>query len=192
MPEESNYKYILEAVLFASGDMIPAKTLAEAIDLPLKETESILDALKSEYDFNMRGIKICKMDNMYQMVSRDDYFPYVSRVMRLYTSSSLSQAALETLAIIAYKQPVTRTDIEYIRGVQSSSSLDLLIAKNLVKSSGRLEVPGRPNAYVTTEEFLKLMNISSLDMLPDLEKFKEELERPDNIGYDDFKLEKNK
>jgi segregation and condensation protein B len=190
MQEETNYKYILEAVLFASGDMVPAKTLAEAVDLPVKETEALLNALKDEYDFNMRGIKICKMEHMYQMISRDDYFPYISKVMRLYTSSSLSQAALETLAIIAYKQPVTRADIEYIRGVQSSSSLDLLIAKNLVRSSGRLDIPGRPNAYVTTEEFLKLMNIPSLEMLPDLERFKEELDRPENISFDDFKLEK--
>lgn len=192
MPEETNYKYILEAVLFASGDMMPLKALADAVELPIKETQMYLDALKSEYDFNMRGIKICKMENMYQMVSRDDYFPYISKVMQQYTSSSLSQAALETLAIVAYKQPITRTDIEFIRGVQSSSSLDLLIAKNLVKSSGRLDVPGRPNAYVTTEEFLKLMNIPSLAALPELEKFKEELEQPENFDFDNFKLEKNK
>ncbi len=187
-----DYKCILEAILFASGDMVPVKTLAEAINLSINETQKYLDELKDEYDYNMRGIKICRMNNMYQMVSRKEYYEYISKVMHLYSSASLSQAALETLAIVAYKQPISRTDIEYIRGVQSSSSLDLLIAKGLVKSSGKLDLPGKPNAYVTTEEFLKLMNITSIDQLPEIEKYKQDLETsPQKINFDSFKLEKS-
>ncbi len=112
-----------------------------------------------------------QMDNKYQMLSRNEYFPYIKEILKIAPASFLSQAALETLSIVAYKQPVTRSDIEYIRGVQSSSSLDLLIDRGLVRPSGKLDLPGKPSGFETTEEFLKLMNITSLSELPSYDEF---------------------
>lgn len=169
--EETNLKYAIEAILFASGEAVNLNTIAQAIELTPAEAKKLLNELQSEYDSQNRGIRIIQMDNKYQMVSRNDYFDYIKRILRSSSTALLSQAALETLSIVAYKQPVTRADIEYIRGVQSSSSLDLLIDRGFVRISGKLDAPGKPMGYETTEEFLKLMNITSLEEMPDFEEF---------------------
>ena len=138
-----------------------------------------------EYDEEMRGLRIIQMENRYQMLTRNEYFPYIRNVVRATPSSSLSQAALETLSIIAYRQPVTRVEIEYIRGVQSSSSLDLLIDRGFVRVSGKLDAPGRPVTYETTPEFLKLMDIPSITEMPQFEEFAGgvQLRLEDQSGY---------
>ena len=158
--ENTNLKYALEAMLFASGEPLSINAMAQTLEITPSETKKLLNELKDEYDYAQRGIRIMRMDNKYQMLSRNEYFDYIKKILQIAPASFLSQAALETLSIVAYKQPVTRSDIEYIRGVQSSSSLDLLVDRGLVRASGKLDLPGRPSGYETTEEFLKMLNIS--------------------------------
>ena len=170
--ENTNLKYALEAMLFASGEPLSINAMAQTLEITPSETKKLLNELKDEYDYAQRGIRIMRMDNKYQMLSRNEYFDYIKKILQIAPASFLSQAALETLSIVAYKQPVTRSDIEYIRGVQSSSSLDLLVDRGLVRASGKLDLPGRPSGYETTEEFLKMLNISSLNELPSYEEFR--------------------
>lgn len=168
---DNELKHILESILFAVGEPISYQVLAENLELQPTVVKNCLEELKNEYEFEMRGIRIVRMDQKYQMTTRVEYFDEIKKVMKNYASGTLSQAALETLSIIAYRQPVTRADIEQIRGVQSSSSLDLLIDKGLVRTAGKLDVPGKPIAYETTIEFLKLMNIEKISTLPDYSEF---------------------
>ena len=170
--ENTNLKYALEAMLFASGEPLSINAMAQTLEITPSETKKLLNELKDEYDYAQRGIRLMRMDNKYQMLSRKEYFDYIKKILQIAPASFLSQAALETLSIVAYKQPVTRSDIEYIRGVQSSSSLDLLVDRGLVRASGKLDLPGRPSGYETTEEFLKMLNISSLNELPSYEEFR--------------------
>lgn len=172
--DNKQMKSILESILFAVGEPVGLSVLADALEISQSAAKSLLDEMKSEYDYNMRGIKLVRMDNKYQFVTRGENFEYIKKILKDYNASSLSQAALETLAIIAYKQPVTRAEIEQIRGVQSSSSVDVLIDRGIVKKAGKLDVPGKPIAYETTPEFLKLMNIEKIAFLPDYAQFSEE------------------
>lgn len=173
MEDELNLRYAVEAVLFASGEAVSLNALAQAIEKTPAETRDIIHELMDEYDRDMRGLRIMQMDNRFQMLSRNDYFPYIRNIVKATPASALSQAALETLSIVAYRQPVTRADIEYIRGVQSTSSLDLLIDRGFVRPAGKLDGPGRPVTFETTPEFLKLMDISSLSEMPKYEEFSE-------------------
>ena len=169
--ENMNEKKILESILFAAGEPVSLTILSNSIDSTPGQTKKILEELKNELDYEMRGIRIIQMDTQYQMTSRGEYYDYIKSVMTHYTSSRLSQAALETLAIIAYRQPVTRAEIEQIRGVQTTSSLNLLVDRGLIEIAGKLDVPGKPLSYATTYEFLKLLNIERISQLPDYEEF---------------------
>lgn len=186
--ENTNLKYALEAMLFASGEPLSINAMAQALEISPTEAKKLLNELKDEYDYAQRGIRLMRMDNKYQMLSRNEYFDYIKKILQIAPASFLSQAALETLSIVAYKQPVTRSDIEYIRGVQSSSSLDLLVDRGLVHVSGKLDLPGRPSGYETTEEFLKMMNISSLSELPSYEEFRNGIQ----LKLDDQSAEENR
>lgn len=168
---EIKYKNIIESILFAIGQAVPLKDIAEAISLPVNETQKIIEEMQSEYDYEMRGISIIKVNNSFQMTTRRDYYEYIKKILSEYTITSLSQAALETLSIVAYKQPVTRGEIEQIRGVKSTSSLDLLIDRGLVERAGTLDLPGRPSLFKTTDEFLKFAEISDINKLPAYEEF---------------------
>ncbi len=169
--ENMNEKNILESILFAAGEPVSLTVLTNAIESTPGQTKKILEELKNELDYEMRGVRIIQMDTQYQMTSRGEYFDYIKSVMTHYTSSRLSQAALETLAIVAYRQPVTRAEIEQIRGVQTTSSLNLLVDRGLIEIAGKLDVPGKPLSYATTPEFLKLLNIEKISQLPDYEEF---------------------
>ena len=169
--DELDLKYALEAILFASGESVALQALARAIEKTPSETRELLRELMEDYDRDMRGLRIMQMENRYQMLTRNEYFPYIRNIVKATPASSLSQAALETLSIVAYRQPVTRADIEYIRGVQSSSSLDLLVDRGFVRIAGKLDAPGRPVTYETTPEFLKLMDITSISEMPKFEEF---------------------
>ena len=171
--DNDELKCAAEAVLFAAGEPLKLTSIARALEISEGRALTVLQELKDDYDKARRGIRIVQMENEYQMLSRGDYFPQVRRVIRNAQVPLLSQAALETLAIVAYRQPVARADVEYIRGVSSSSSLDLLVERGLVAPSGRMNLPGRPMGYKTTGEFLKMMGISSLSELPDMKTFSE-------------------
>ena len=164
-------KYITESVLFAAGEAVNIAALAEILGYEYEDIYPIICELRDEYDEQQRGMSIIITNESAKMVSRDKYFPYIKELLDTPENTTLSQAALETLAIVAYRQPVTRSDIESIRGVQSSSSLDTLLARGLVENSGRLELPGRPMGFVTTDEFLRFMKIETIDELPQFENF---------------------
>ena len=163
----------IEAILFASGEPVSINVIKDSLEISKDLCKEYLEQLIEEYDTAYHGFHIINMDNKYQMVTKVGYYPYIQKVIKSSATANLSNAALETLSIVAYKQPVTRADIEYIRGVQSSSSLDLLIDRGLVKLSGKLDMPGRPFGYITTDEFLKFMKINNLDELPSFEYFRD-------------------
>jgi len=175
--DEKELMHIIESILFAIGDRVHINTIKDVLGVSQKYASSLLKKLQSEYDYNMRGVKIVKMDDTYQLTTRSEYFDYVKKVLTNYSTTTLSQAALETLAIVAYKQPVTRLDIELVRGVKSSSSLDLLIDRGLVEQAGRLDdVIGKPMSFKTTTEFLRLAGIERINELPEFENFLNDLE----------------
>ncbi len=166
-----NSKYIVESLLFSYGEAVKIKDISNIMGVYDEDIYPILCELRDEYDEQKRGMKIIITKDTAKMVSREDYHPYVRLLLCPPEVNTLSAAALETLAIIAYRQPVTRADIEKIRGVQSTSSLDTLLARGLVESSGRLELPGRPMGYITTDEFLRFMDIETIEELPEFAGF---------------------
>ena len=174
---EINQKAAIEAILFASGDSVEAARLAQALEIPVKDAISAADALMADYQAADRGITIIKLDSAYQMVSGKEYAPQIRTVMDLRRNTPLSQAALEVLAVVAYNQPVTKAFVEQVRGVDCSGVIGSLTMKELVEEKGRLELPGRPLLYGTTENFLRCFNLQSLDDLPPLPEEKSEEEK---------------
>lgn len=161
----------LEAVLFAAGDAVSIDRLCEVLELP---RETVLEAayeLSSRYDFEQRGLMLRRIADKLQLCSRPMYAEAVRRVTETRKNASLSLAALEVLTIIAYRQPVTRAFIDQLRGVDSGGTLSSLAEKQMIEEAGRLEVPGRPILYRTTEHFLQAFALESLDDLPALPAF---------------------
>ena len=158
----------LEAVLFAAGDSVPIARLSLVFGVDEQEIERCIRALQEEYTSEGRGIRILRLDDKVQMCSAPDYAPMVSKCLEQRKPPMLSQPALETLAVVAYFQPVTRAYIEQVRGVDSSYTVGMLAERGLIEESGRLEVPGRPAVFCTTDVFLRTMGISSLSELPPL------------------------
>ena len=158
----------IEAILFANGSSVEPSRIAAALEISEAEARDRLEELMAEYQNAQRGITIIKLNKSYQMVSVKEYAPYIRTVMDLRRNTPLSQAALEVLAVIAYNQPVTKAFVEQIRGVDCSGVIGSLTAKDLIEEKGRLELPGRPLLYGTTENFLRCFNISSIEELPPL------------------------
>ena len=158
----------LEAVLFAAGDSVPIARLSLVFGVDEQEIERCIRALQEEYTSEGRGIRILRLDDKVQMCSAPDFAPMVSKCLEQRKPPMLSQPALETLAVVAYFQPVTRAYIEQVRGVDSSYTVGMLAERGLIEESGRLEVPGRPAVFCTTDVFLRTMNIRSLSELPTL------------------------
>ena len=158
----------IEAILFANGASVEPSRIAVALEISESEARDRLDELMSEYNNDQRGITIIKLGESYQMVSVKEYAPYIRTVMDLRRNTPLSQAALEVLSVIAYNQPVTKSFVEQIRGVDCSGVIGSLTSKDLIEEKGRLELPGRPLIYGTTENFLRCFNISSIEELPPL------------------------
>ena len=158
----------IEAILFAAGDSVPIARLSLIIGVGEDEVERCAKELQDDYSFNRRGMRILRLDNKLQMCSAPDYAGYISKILEQRKPPMLSQAALETLAIVAYFQPVTRAYIEQVRGVDSSYTVGALQERGLIEECGRREVPGRPSVFRTTDVFLRTMGISSLTELPPL------------------------
>lgn len=173
---DNNYESIIEAVLFASGEPLKLKHISSIIECNEKYTKRVLDDMIMKYNDEKRGIKLICMNGSYQLVTKPENSSYVSKLLKTNSRQSLSQAAMETLAIIAYKQPITRIDVDEIRGVKSDRAIFTLQEKGLIKESGRLDVPGRPILYSTTDEFLKSFSIGNLEELPSLDEFLKENE----------------
>ena len=165
-------KHIIEAVMFAYGDPISIKELNHIIneELASKEIEYMLNSLIEEYSINNRGIQIIKLEDKYQMCTNKEYAEFITKVLEPKKKKSLSQAALETLTIIAYKQHITKVEVEDIRGVKCDKIIQNLLENDLIVEAGRLDKIGKPIIYKTTNEFLKLLNIEKLEDLPSLEE----------------------
>lgn len=158
----------LEAILFAAGDAVSIQRLAQSCGATPEETEEALRALADEYDFAQRGMMLRRMDDKAQLCSRPAYADAIRRAVESRKPPQLSPAALEVLTIIAYRQPVTRAYIEQLRGVDSGGTVANLAEKGLITEAGRLDVPGRPVLFRTTDAFLRTFSISSLSELPAL------------------------
>lgn len=163
-----DYVHALEAVLFASGDPISIDRLASVLEIEREDVIDCAEELELQYRKNNSGIRIIRMEDEYQMCSNPDFADIIVKTMRHRKPPKLSQAALEVLSIVAYFQPVTRAYIEDVRGVDSSYSVNMLTERGLIEPCGKLEVPGRPTLFRTTENFLRVMEIEQLEDLPAL------------------------
>lgn len=163
----------LEAVLFAAGDAVPVDRLAAALELTPAEVLEAAAALENLYDFENRGLLLLRLEHKLQLSSRPVYAAAVRRVTESRRPPSLSPAALEVLTIVAYRQPVTRAFIDQLRGVDSGGTVAGLVEKGMIEEAGRMEVPGRPILYRTTEVFLRAFSLSSLSELPALPALEE-------------------
>ena len=158
----------LEAVLFASGEPVPVARLSLVFGVPEEDILVTAGKLAEDYEEKRRGIRLLRLAGTLQLCSAPEYAKLISRVIEHRAAPKLSPSALEALAIIAYFQPVTRAYVEQVRGVDSSYTVSSLAEKGLIEPAGRLDAPGRPTLYKTTEAFLRVMGISSLDELPTL------------------------
>ena len=164
--EEKKYEAIIEAILFTMGESVELEKIAAAIELDKNETKRILDGMMRHYEDDSTGVQIIELDGAYQMCTKKEMYEYLIRVAKQPKKYILTDVLLETLSIIAYKQPVTKLEVEKIRGVKSDHAVNKLVEYNLVCEVGRMDAPGRPLLFGTTEEFLRRFSIQSVDELP--------------------------
>lgn len=176
-------KSIIEGVLFVWGDPLTVDDIGKILELKVEEVSKILDEMVDDFDFNRRGIRIIKANNTYQLSTRPEHFQWIKKLNHTRPNRSLSNAAMETLSIIAYRQPIIKSEIDNIRGVKSDRSIETLLEKNLIVELGRLERIGRPIIYGTSDEFLRLFSLESLDDLPDLEEMVDRID--EEFGIDE-------
>jgi len=162
---------IIEALLFVSGEALNIKNIASIIECNEEYTLDLLKELRLKYEGEERGIILINTNDEYMLATKSENSEYIHKLLKTNSRQSLSKAALETLAIIVYKQPITRIQVDEIRGVKSDKAFQTLLERNLIKESGRKKVPGRPIMYVTTEEFLKNFGLENLQAMPSLEEF---------------------
>ena len=166
--EINQYKAQIEAVLFASGEPVSAVRLAELLEVEEETVRQVVTLMKDDYEAEERGILLVALGESFQLVTKDRYAGLIRTALEIRRNTPLSQAAMEVLSIIAYNQPVTKSFVEQVRGVESGQIVNNLVEKGLVEEAGRLDVPGRPLAYRTTLQFLRCFGISSLEQLPPL------------------------
>ena len=158
----------IEGILFASGEPLAIDRICLALDLDRPTAEQVLQKLGDYYAFERRGIRLIRMEDSYQLCSSPDYADVIRKAFEIRKTAKLSQPALEVLTIIAYYQPTTRAYVDQIRGVDSSYTVGLLLDRHLIEACGRLQVPGRPRLYRTTQVFLRAFHLDSLEDLPQL------------------------
>ena len=171
---EKHLEAVVEAVLFTMGKSVELRQLAIATGQSEEETKQAVERLKARYDKEERGMEIIELEGSYQMCTRTGFYENLIRVAASPKKQVLSEVVLETLSIIAYKQPVTKMEIEKIRGVKSDHAVNRLVEYNLVQEVGRLDAPGHPALFATTEEFLRRFGIGSTENLPDMDPVREE------------------
>lgn len=175
------FEAAIEAVLFTMGDSVNAARLALAIEQDVDTTVKIIHNMMDKYENEDRGIRIIELDGAFQLCTKREYYDNLIKVCSQPRKYVLTDATLETLSIIAYKQPVTKIEIENIRGVNSDRAVSKLVELGLIKEVGRLDAPGRPMLFGTTEDFLRSFGVQSIDELPVIsddmvEQYKEEAE----------------
>ena len=176
----------IEAILFTMGDSVGLDKIAEAIGHDAETTKKLIHSMMDRYDENDRGIRIIELDNAYQLCTKKEMYEYLIRVAKQPKRYVLTDVLLETLSIIAYKQPVTKLEIEKIRGVKTDHAVNKLVEYGLVEETGRLDAPGRPLLFGTTEEFLRRFSVHSLDELPMLDQ--EQIEHFKEVAEDEAQL----
>ena len=170
--ELNEKKGIIEAILFAAGREVKINELMSALELSSAEVIEAVESLKLDYKNAERGLQIINVGEAYQLCTKQDYYEYLYTIIDKRNKPNLSQAALETLAIIAYNPRITRAEIETIRGVNSDGTIYKLLDYNLIEETGKLDAPGKPGTYGVTNEFFRIFGISSLEELPDLPRYK--------------------
>lgn len=173
MSKTDNLISKIEAMLFAAGEPIEASKLAEVLDIELETVERMLGHLGGMLDERESGLMLIRVDNKYQLCTREAHAEEVRKLMEIKKNTPLSNAAFEVLAIVAYNKTVTRSFIEQVRGVDCSGPISSLVQKGLIEEKGRLDLPGRPLIYGTTDRFLRCFSLNSLDDLPELPKTEE-------------------
>lgn len=162
----NDIKYAIEGILFAAGEPVKAAKLAVVLDTEIDNVTEAVELLKQEYDEHHRGFNIIEINEGYQICSRPEYYGYIQEILGERRNQPLSNAAMEALTIIAYKQPITRAQVEHIRGVNSDGCVNRLYERGLIDEAGRLDAPGRPILYVTTDTFLRCFGLKSPKDLP--------------------------
>lgn len=170
--EQENLKGIIEAILFAAGRAVTSKELSLVMEKSKDEIEEVIYQMNLEYKDKNRGIEILKIEDNYQLATRKEYYEYVYKIIDKRNKPKLSNAALETLSIIAYNPRISRPEIESIRGVNVDGTMYKLLEYGLIEEAGKLDLPGKPMSYKTTNEFLKMFGYTSLDDLPELPRYK--------------------
>jgi segregation and condensation protein B len=166
--DENKIMGLIESILFVSGEAVSVRKIADFLNMDKGRLRKIMDKLVENFNSRNGGLQIIKMNDHYQLATRPEYGEYIDKYFGIDKKQSLSQAMLETLSIIAYKQPITRIDIESIRGVKCEYTLGVLNDRGLIKEVGKMDAPGKPILYGTTDTFLKVFGLSSLEDLPPL------------------------
>lgn len=187
--EQNKIKGIIEAILFAAGREVSLAELRLILELSKEEIEAIISQMQQEKKDQQSGIQIIKMNDSYGLTSNKDYYDYILPIMDKRSKPNLSNAALETLAIIAYNPKMTRAEIEAIRGVSADACIYKLLEYGLIEEAGKSDLPGKPMTYKTTNQFLKMFGYTSLNDLPELPKYK--LDENQQIVIDDLLEESN-
>lgn len=189
MLEMQRLEAALEAILFTMGESVEASRLAAALEVTVEDIRRLVRDMQKRFEEGMRGIQITELEDSYQLCTRPEYYEYLIRIAKQPKRHVLTDVLLETLSIIAYKQPITKVEIEKIRGVSCDHAVNKLVEYNLVCELGRLDAPGRPLLFGTTEEFLRSFGVQSVDELPvlnqdQLEEFKQQAEEEMQMKLD--------
>lgn len=192
--EIEKIKSIIEAILFAAGRQVNIKELMMVLELPKDDLENLIVSMQEDYKNQNRGIEIIKVDEAYQLCTKKELYEYIYPIIDKRVKPNLSNASLETLAIIAYNPKITRAEIESIRGVSADACIYKLLEYGLIQEAGKADLPGKPMTYITTNEFLKMFGYTSLNDLPELPRYK--LDENQQIVIDDLienetEIEKN-
>ncbi len=182
--EIEKIKSIIEAILFAAGRQVTIKELMISLEMPKEDLENIIVSMQEDYKIQNRGIEIIKVEDSYQLCTKKELYEYLYPILDKRSKPNLSNAALETLSIIAYNPRVTRAEIESIRGVSADACIYKLLEYGLIQEAGKADLPGKPMTYVTSNEFLKMFGYTSLNDLPELPRYK--LDENQQIVIDDL------
>ncbi len=199
--ETVNIKSAIEAILFAAGEPVPAARISLILGVDEADVFAAAKELSDEYSFEQRGIRLLRLENKLQLCSSPEYAAVITKTLEQRKPPMLSQPALETLAVVAYFQPVTRAYIDQVRGVDSSYTVGVLLDRGLIERCGKLDVPGRPSLLRTTDVFLRTMGVSSLDELPELpdissgdgvKKLEDAIDKLSTVGENQMEIEELK
>ena len=167
-----NAKPIIEAILFAAGNPVEISDIAMILEWNPEDVQKVMEEMRIELSENNRGIEMIKVNHAYQLCTKKEYYDYIYPLLDKRGKPNLSNAALETLSIIAYNPKITRAEIEQLRGVSSDATIYKLLEYHLIEDAGKADLPGKPMTYQTTDEFLRLFGVSSLEQLPELPRIK--------------------